>query len=1736
MLRIALGILSRRSWQSLCVALMLLCSVANAQVPGRPSLSIVSAASYESQAVAPDSIATIFGNLLAEVPIVAESQPLPLRLGVTTVMVKDARNIEHAAGLFFVSPTQINFLVPPQAAPGTATVTVNRGLARIEGTITIAPIAPGLFAANTNGRGPALGFLLRITANGTQQIEPLVEFRQACQCFGARPISFGAAADGQRFLVLFGTGWRSRAAAGNLTARIGSVTVPITFAGAQGGFAGLDQLNLALPETVLGDSSLTGVGRLEVVLSATGFGSSNVVEIERAASSLAAGSLQITGFEPARALVGERLTIRGSGFPTGITVCGTANCPFFSVRIGKLEAPILSSTETAITVRVPYGAVSDKVSVQIFGNGVTSAATLPVRTSLSGFVEDSRRRPLAGVRVTLAGTTLSARTNAEGLFVLPDAPALPAAIVTIDGTALGLTHEFPLLRLTVPVLAERDNFIAHPLVLQQATGMTIKVAGAALGTVAESSAFALQPAALWPLLAEFDVLQQQPVGNLAFTLPSNALVVPNCDDPGQGVNCARPIEQLTLTAIENSRAPVPLPRGYFSSAIAQIMPLNANIISGGTLTLPNLDRLPANQPVKLFHLVQGPLGLIGAPPAFVGEWIEYAAVGCATGPSCPVARVSSDGQRIEIAERIITTTGIYFAALERPTTTLIGRLVRPAQTGGVIAGQPVLPVPHAIVAARGQVTVTDDNGGFVLRHVPVLARGEQTAVEISFIRFDANANARVERLVRDNVALNPNSVTDLATIEANPVNENRPPIIFAGSRFAVDEGKTTDYELLVTDADSGTDPRETLRVNLSGPPFATLIARGEGRYTLRLAPGFADAGAHRVTISAIDRAGATATQQLALTVNDINQPPRALAQTITTDEDTPKAIVLTGNDPDRDALRFTIVTPPSHGRLSGVAPDLVYTPQPNYFGADSFTFKVSDGQFESEPATVTIQINSVNDAPVLAVPGEQRVEAGRPLSFIIIADDADVSDSLRIATTNLPVGATLTSVAVTAARAAARFDWTPTSAQTGLFVISFQASDNGTPALTTTRTVAITVAAAGAADVGVWRATGGPTGGNDLSALLALDGLVLAGTNQFGIYRSTNNGQTWTRNEAAPAVPNFVRALAASSTSLFAASLLGGIYRSDDRGLTWQILNQGLPEPAVLLVRSPYLLAARGATVFAVFRNNQLLGPQAFVEVYRSTDNGATWARVESGLPRFGEVVALTFSGNQVFVAYQTQIFRSADSGASWQDITPSANERLSFTDLLGVGNELFAATQQSLLRSSNQGMTWTKLEKAPPGISQLATNGTNLFAVAPNGTQQSVYRSTDNGATWTRADAGLPPTGDFAPSDAFRLAANATHLFVNAFGRIYVSANQGERWEPATALTNLTVSSLATLRAGAPDAQLFAATDAGVFTTGAPWQDWRAANNGLLPSRPGGLGIGAIGNLLTLENLLFLQLRGDFFRTADGGRSWQPANTGLPLQTGFIQTAGAHRTALFASVLEFRGINPTNTVYRSLDRGATWQEARQGLPDAAVNCFAATGIEGDVILAGTAGSGVYLSADNGTTWRALNQGLPPDSSVFALASLPGGSRLLAATQNGLFVFSNASQSWARSETGLPPEAIVITLYTTGENVFAVTVPGPIPCPVGGILLPDVDGRLRCFGGIITGPRRPGERAAPAAPEQIGLNFNGLSGDLYVSNDQGMTWAPLGAGLPRGVTTTFGASGRTVFAGTAGSGVFTRQF
>ena len=98
----------------------------------------------------------------------------------------------------------------------------------------------------------------------------------------------------------------------------------------------------------------------------------------------------------------------------------------------------------------------------------------------------------------------------------------------------------------------------------------------------------------------------------------------------------------------------------------------------------------------------------------------------------------------------------------------------------------------------------------------------------------------------------------------------------------------------------------------------------------------------------------------------VNDAPVANPQMVSTNEDTPLPITLTGSDPNGDMLSYMVVANPTHGVLSGTTPNLTYTPAADYNGSDSFTFKVSDGTLESNTATVSITVNPVNDPPTIS--------------------------------------------------------------------------------------------------------------------------------------------------------------------------------------------------------------------------------------------------------------------------------------------------------------------------------------------------------------------------------------------------------------------------------------------------------------------------------------------------------------------------------------------------------------------------------------------------------------------------------------------------------------------------------------------------------------------------------------------------------------------------------------------------
>jgi YVTN family beta-propeller protein len=118
-----------------------------------------------------------------------------------------------------------------------------------------------------------------------------------------------------------------------------------------------------------------------------------------------------------------------------------------------------------------------------------------------------------------------------------------------------------------------------------------------------------------------------------------------------------------------------------------------------------------------------------------------------------------------------------------------------------------------------------------------------------------------------------------------------------------------------------------------------------------------------------------------ISVIPVNDAP--LVENFTTNviEDIQSSIELTATDVENDPLEYSIVTPPSHGIISGTAPSLTYTPTLDYFGNDSFTFKVNDGTSDSNIASVNINVSPVNDIPVSNAGLDQSVDSSSPVTL-----------------------------------------------------------------------------------------------------------------------------------------------------------------------------------------------------------------------------------------------------------------------------------------------------------------------------------------------------------------------------------------------------------------------------------------------------------------------------------------------------------------------------------------------------------------------------------------------------------------------------------------------------------------------------------------------------------------------------------------------------------------------------------
>jgi len=251
--------------------------------------------------------------------------------------------------------------------------------------------------------------------------------------------------------------------------------------------------------------------------------------------------------------------------------------------------------------------------------------------------------------------------------------------------------------------------------------------------------------------------------------------------------------------------------------------------------------------------------------------------------------------------------------------------------------------------------------------------------------------------------------SNVVSVTINVSSVNNPPVAVDDTITATEDTvKTLPASGAGSPAANDTDPDgDVLTVSAVSNPVGGTVSLTGGTITFTPSANLCGTGAGGFTYVVSDGQGRVDTGLVTLNIACINDVPVANSQSVTTPEDAAKAITLTGSDADPGTtLTFTVLTQPAHGTLSGTAPNLTYTPNLNYNGSDSFTFRVNDGTVNSNTATVSITVTPVNDAPVA---NDQSVATNEDTAKAITLTGSDVdSATLTYSIVAQPLHGTLT--------------------------------------------------------------------------------------------------------------------------------------------------------------------------------------------------------------------------------------------------------------------------------------------------------------------------------------------------------------------------------------------------------------------------------------------------------------------------------------------------------------------------------------------------------------------------------------------------------------------------------------------------------------------------------------------------------------------------------------------------------
>ncbi len=377
------------------------------------------------------------------------------------------------------------------------------------------------------------------------------------------------------------------------------------------------------------------------------------------------------------------------------------------------------------------------------------------------------------------------------------------------------------------------------------------------------------------------------------------------------------------------------------------------------ITLPATD--PEGDPIT-FEIVSPPA--TGSLGALVGNQVTYTPAPNATGLVTFTYR-ASDGE-LTSATRTITVT---IAAVNDTPVAAKVTVVTPEDT----------PIPITLSG------IDPDGSPITYQIISPPATGSLSPVSGDQVTYspapDASGDVTFTYRVTDGVE---NSPTAEVRVRILAVDD---PILAADQATSTPEDTPVTFPLSFTDVDA--DPLTFVVVSEPDSGTVAIDAAGSATYT----PAADVTGIKTFTWRVGDGTSWSAPAIATIDVTPVDDPPTAADVTALVSEDVPTTVVLSGSDPDADPLTYAIVTQPTNGTLSVVnGRRVIYTPGAEYAGPDSFTYRVSGAGVDSAPATATLTVTTVNDAPV-ALDDAAATSERAPITVDVLANDTDIDDA-----------------------------------------------------------------------------------------------------------------------------------------------------------------------------------------------------------------------------------------------------------------------------------------------------------------------------------------------------------------------------------------------------------------------------------------------------------------------------------------------------------------------------------------------------------------------------------------------------------------------------------------------------------------------------------------------------------------------------------------------------------------------